>query len=299
MPSDRTEAKKNWLDMHDSIQDELLRLKKEMVASKEDILTEVKRSAYPDQTQGAMEAQAADPYVPAAPATAPLRIEEAAKAVEVPEEQDPKRPDTAPSAKAPTEPTPQVKERSIREMISTSDVVKEGGSDAEAQSALPKHPELTSYIAKVMQHESKIKRKKFERERSTRPQKGDVPSKDTTEALPMTSDLPVSNPPPIESPPAPPAEPVPEEVVPDEAPPSDTAEKGPEPAPEAPPTEADPDPEATTGSDAGPEEPQEQVPDEAPRRRKKHKNASESEERASETSKKGLMSRIRQFLTGG
>jgi len=36
------------------------------------------------------------------------------------------------------------------------------------EGAIPKHPELASYIAKVMQHENKLKRKKFERSKEGR-----------------------------------------------------------------------------------------------------------------------------------
>ena len=132
MNEERKDPKKSWLSEHDNMQEELLGLKSEF-AKKEG---------------------------PEPKAEEPVRVEE------VPEI----RPDPTPA--------PPQKELTIRQMLGgdeqetpdmTDHLDRKGPPPTIAPGTIPKHPELSSYIAKVMQHENKLKRRKFEREKHGRP----------------------------------------------------------------------------------------------------------------------------------
>ncbi len=216
MPSDRTEAKKNWLNQHDSLQEELMRLKKELVKTKDDVLTDLRKDTAPAATSTDLKTE----DIP----RTPQHQDEPIKAVEVPDDLETPvevgRPSPEPMPPLAQETTPP-KERSIRDLIgANTGESRESVEDGTAGShALPKHPELTSYIAKVMQHENKLKRKKFERDKTTKPPRADVqPTSKKPEGGTSTPEAPVNlpvegssapegtepSPPPIETPPDPP-----------------------------------------------------------------------------------------------
>jgi hypothetical protein len=188
MPSDRTEAKKNWLNQHDSLQEELMKLKKELVKTKDDVLTDLRKDTAPAAASTDLKSE----YIP----RTPQPQDEPIKAVEVPDDvetpMDVER--TAPEPMPPhAQETTPPKERSIRDLIGAhTGESRESVEDGTAGShALPKHPELTSYIAKVMQHENKLKRKKFEREKTTKPPRADAqPPSEKVEGGTSTSEAP-------------------------------------------------------------------------------------------------------------
>ncbi|MDG6225634.1 MAG: hypothetical protein QCI82_08990 [Candidatus Thermoplasmatota archaeon] len=138
MNPDERDPKRTWLNQHDSLQEELQKLKEEMKA---DIREEPISDPEPEIARTGKQQPA--------------------------EEEDPDQEDGM-------EDPPKTSELSIKDMLGSVEireapVTGDGPKLQKPEGAIPKHPELTSYIAKVMQHESRLKRKKFEREKVTNP----------------------------------------------------------------------------------------------------------------------------------
>ena len=164
MNGDDRDPKRTWLNQHDSLQEELQMLKEEMRAD---------RKVEP-----------------------PSKLE-AEPSVIVQDEEPP-------SEDEPDD-IPKTVELTVKEMLGTQETPgttdKDVGPRKQDQGgAIPKHPELSSYIAKVMQHESRIKRKKFERDKVTNPREEAPPRRVSPRArdkVPETVD-PILNESPLE-----------------------------------------------------------------------------------------------------
>lgn len=134
MNGDDRDPKRTWLNQHDSLQEELQRLKEEMRADRK-----------------------VEPPPPEPEAKPPIIVQ-----------------DEEPPSKDGPDDVAKTVELTVKDMLGPQETPGTTDEDLgprkhEQGGAIPKHPELTSYIAKVMQHESRIKRKKFERDKVTKP----------------------------------------------------------------------------------------------------------------------------------
>lgn len=155
-------AKKDWLTEHENIQDDLLDIKAVLLNEmrSEDMEDKGKKADLAEKKPGAGN----ELEIPHAQ---PISDD---RSTPSPDEKAASKPPTLKKPQRPDEPDKVHSEPTIKDLLGvkpSKNQVQTGsnGPRREDTSAIPKHPELTNYIAKVIEHESKIKRRIFEKEK--------------------------------------------------------------------------------------------------------------------------------------
>ena len=143
-------SKNPWLDEHESIQKELMMIKKQIIDEKSD-----EKSV--DEKGNEKEKVSVEEKIESTPEPESAEAEEEVSS-------EPEGRDVDEIAR----PEPTIKDLLGTRKKRDKPPVKQTNEEEDDKSCLPKHPELSSYIARVIEHESKIKRRIFDKEKSLR-----------------------------------------------------------------------------------------------------------------------------------
>jgi hypothetical protein len=154
-------AKKNWLTEHETIQDDLFDIKASLL--KEMKTEEVAVEKANDTSAGSKGGMDADVDIPHAKPISEENESSGGGGQPFETHFAGEKPQTERANGASAEPT--IKELLGVKPSKTQTAAVSKSPRREDTSSIPKHPELTNYIARVIEHESKIKRRIFEKEK--------------------------------------------------------------------------------------------------------------------------------------
>lgn len=143
-------SKNPWLDEHESIQKELMMIKKQIIDERS------------GEESGETKADEKEKVSVERNIESPPEQGSAEKEQDVSSEPEGRDVDEI------ARPEPTIKDLLGARKKMDKHPVKQTNEEEDDKSCLPKHPELSSYIARVIEHESKIKRRIFDKEKSHR-----------------------------------------------------------------------------------------------------------------------------------